>query len=37
MPDSESNGKWNTTFGTNFETVPENVCPHVASSYTYED
>jgi penicillin-binding protein 1A len=37
MPDSESNGKWTTTFGTNFETVPENVCSHVASSYTYED
>ena len=35
-PDTEAAGKWQTTY-LNILEVPTEVCPHTASSYTYED
>ena len=40
LPDTEAQGSWTTTYGAGVgstATIPVDVCPHTAESYTYED
>ena len=36
MPDAEAEGKWNTDYAGLYD-WPEEICPHTAASYKYED